>query len=154
MKNKNFFKSFIHAADGIKAACRDERNMRCHMVVAVLTAVFAYFYGLTGTQWAILLVSIFSVLAAELVNTAVERAVDTATDEFRETAKIAKDTAAASVLVTAIGAVLIGICLFGDFKRITYTLGIIFTEPKNLALCTAALLLCIVFLILTKRKGN
>ncbi len=154
MKNKNFFKSFVHAANGIRLACRDERNMRCHITAGALITVFAYFYGLSKTEWAILLIAIFSVIASELVNTAVERAVDTATNEFRETAKIAKDAAAGAVLMTAIGAVLIGICLFGDIYRITYTLLSIFKSPVNLAICSAVLLLCIVFLIITRRKGK
>lgn len=135
MRNDNFFKSFYHAANGIRAACLRERNLRFHIVVANLICVFAYFFGLERIEWALLFLVIAVVISAELVNTAVENAVDTATMEIRPTARLAKDAAAGAVLLAAISAVAIGICIFGDVDMIIHTLKNIVTNAKSLAVC-------------------
>ena len=52
------------------------------------------------------------ILSLELVNTAVEAVVDLVTEEKKPLAKIAKDTAAGAVLVSAIAAAIIGCIIF------------------------------------------
>ena len=91
--------SFIYAITGIYNAIRTEFNLRFHLVIANLICIFAYFYDLERTGWAALVVTIFTVITAELINTAVERAVDTATTEISPTAKLAKDASAGAVLM-------------------------------------------------------
>lgn len=135
MKNRSFFKSVYHALEGFYNACLEERNLRFHIVIANLICVFAFFYGLGRNGWALLAAVITLVICMELLNTAVERAVDTATKEILNSAKLAKDASAAAVLFSAAGAVLAGVCLFGDVSRITYTLNIIFTDIKILIPC-------------------
>ena len=154
MKNKKIVTSLIHAADGVLSALRTERNLRFHFVIANLICIFAAFYKLTKPEWAILISSIFTVITAELINTAVENAVDTATEEIRTTAKIAKDAAAGAVLLSATGAVITGFFLFGDIFRITDTLKTIFTELKILIPCLAVGIADIIFLFRFKEKGN
>lgn len=139
--------SFRYAVEGIISAIKSEAHLRFHIVIANLIAVFAYVYEISKVEWAILTVSIFAVISAELFNTAIERTVDTATAEIKPTAKLAKDAAAGAVLVLCIGAVLVGVCLFGDFERIGATLIHIFTEPKILIPCLILGILDIVFLI-------
>lgn len=136
MKNKNFFKSFFHALDGVKDAFLSERNLRFHFVIANLIFVFAYYYELSRVSWTVLALTVFAVISAELMNTAVENAVDTATHELKESARLAKDASAGAVLVMSLGAIIVGIYLFGDAEKITYTLTVIFTSVKNLILCT------------------
>ena len=139
--------SFRYAIEGIISAIKSEVHLRFHIVIANLIAVFAYFYGISKIEWAILTVCIFAVISAELFNTAIENAVDTATIEIKPTAKLAKDAAAGAVLVLATGSVLVGIYLFGDFSKIGATLIHIFTEPKILIPCLMLGILDIVFLI-------
>ena len=152
MKNSNFFESVGCAVNGIKAACRSERNLRFHISIANLICFFAAFYGLGRAEWAALVLTIVSVISAELFNTAVEKAVDTATTEFSPRAKLSKDAAAGAALVTAIGALFIGVCLFGDFEKITYALKIIFTDMRALAAAAALAAADIVFLLRFKEK--
>lgn len=152
MKNKNFLKSFKHAADGIITACREERNIRFHIAAVLSVFVFAAFYGLSRAEWAILVLTVISVISAELVNTAIERAVDTATEDIKLSAKIAKDAAAGAVLIAAAGAVCVGVCLFGNIKKIKHTLILIFTNPKNIGLCVTVLILYIGFLTIIKKR--
>lgn len=139
--------SFYHALEGFFEAVRCERNMRIHIVIANLIIVFAYFYGLSNFEWAVLLVCIGMVMSAELFNTGIERAVDTATREILPTAKAAKDVSAAAVLVLAVASVLVGVCLFGDFEKILETLIHIFTTAKILIPCLILGILDILFLI-------
>jgi len=154
LKNKNFINSLLNALNGIISAFRTERNMRFHFVIANLICIFAAFYGLAKTEWAILIFVIISVLTAELINTAVENAVDTATEEIKATAKTAKDAAAGGVLLTSVGAIITGIFLFGEPAIIADTLKTIFTDLKILIPCLIIGILDILFLIRFKEKGN
>ncbi|MBQ6907338.1 MAG: diacylglycerol kinase family protein [Clostridia bacterium] len=128
---------FCYAFSGILQAIKNEGHLRFHIMIAVLISIFAYFYGINRLEWAVLLLSIGLVIGAELLNTAIERAVDTATDEIKPSAKFAKDASAGAVLVFAIVSVLVGICLFGNIEKIGITLTKIFTTPKILLPCLA-----------------
>lgn len=139
--------SFRYAIEGIISAVRSEVHLRFHLIIANLIAVFAKVYGISKIEWAILTVLIFAVISAELFNTSVEKAVDTATDDIKPTAKLAKDAAAGAVLVLCICAVICGIYLFGDIGRIGETLVHIFTEPKILIPCLILGISDILFLV-------
>lgn len=139
--------SFRYAIEGIISAIRSEKHLRFHIVIANLICVFAYFYGISKAEWAVLLLCIFAVISAELFNTAIERAVDTATSEIKPLAKISKDASAGAVLVLCVGAILVGVCLFGDFTKIGITLIHIFTSVRILVPCLVLGILDIVFLV-------
>ena len=139
LKNKSFMKSVYHALCGFVNALRRERNLRVHVCIGNLICYFAYFFKISRTEWAILLTVIGIVITAELLNSAVEKAVDTATHEIRTDAMHAKDFAAAATLVSALFAVFTGIALFGDIGKIISALKGIFTSWKAL---------CVLFVIL------
>ena len=132
---KKVINSFINAVMGIYSALRSERNLRFHFAVANLIIIFAYFFGLTKSEWAILILAIAGVMTAELINTGIENAVDTATNEYSETAKLAKDVSAGAVLLCAVFALIIGFILFFDIERVFKTLEYIFTNPIILVPC-------------------
>lgn len=136
MRNTNFFKSLRHAMRGFADACAEERNLRFHCFAGAGVCLFALFYGLCAEQWAILALTVSAVISTELANTATERTVDTATDEIKESARLAKDAAAGAVLVTVVGAIAVGICLFSDAEKITYTVKTIASNAKYLGLFT------------------
>lgn len=144
--------SFYYALSGIAEAIFREKHLRFHIVIADLIIVFAYFYGISGTQWAVLLLDIAAVISAELFNTAIERAVDTATDEIVSTAKLAKDAAAGAVLVLAVSSLAVGVCLFGNLEKIQETLIYIFTVPKILIPCLILGAADIIFLVFVKKR--
>lgn len=139
--------SFCHAFYGIQRAIRKEGHLRFHILIGILISMFAYFYGIDRVEWAVLLLSISSVIGAELINTGIERAVDTATSEIKPSAKLAKDAAAGAVLVFAVFAVLIGVCLFGNAERIGATLRLIFLTPKILIPCLVIGVAALIFAI-------
>ena len=64
-------------------------------------------------EWIELVLAMMIVLSAELFNTSIENAMDRVSTEQHPLAKVAKDTAAGAVLITAIGSVVIGVLIFG-----------------------------------------
>lgn len=151
-KNRNFIQSFKYALTGFFFAFTYERNLRFHIWATMMILVFAYHFGLERLEWGILVIAIAFVIVCELVNTAIENAVDTATRHYSPTAKIAKDVAAGAVLLSAVTAVITGFVLFFDIERIIYTLHIIFFEPVNLAVFTAVFAMGGVFVLFGGRK--
>jgi len=105
-------KSFKFAFAGIKEAMRSEKNMRIHFVLAGLAIILAFILNFSALELAILTITIGFVLAMEFVNTSLEEIVNIVSPEVQEKAKIAKDVAAAAVLVSALVAVLIACLLF------------------------------------------
>ncbi len=109
---QTLFQSFNVAAEGIVHAVRTQRNLWIHFAIAIAVLVAAIGFGATKLELAVLLLAITFVLIAELVNTAVEAAVDIASTSFDPMAKIAKDIAAGAVLVAALNAVAVGYLVF------------------------------------------
>ncbi len=106
--------SFVYAFKGIYRTIKNEQNMRVHLVCMAYMYSYLFlfdFFKITKTELAIILIANALVLAAEIINTAIETAVDVAVDEKNDKAMIAKDAAAGAVLVFAIFAVLVGIVI-------------------------------------------
>lgn len=110
--HKKFWHSFRFAAHGIAAAFKSELNMKVHSCFAVLVLAAAAVFRLPPSSWMLLLLAITLVLAAELLNTAVEATIDLVSPEIHPLAKKAKDTAAGAVLLAAVFAVITGIYVF------------------------------------------
>ncbi len=146
--------SFFNAFCGIGASIKSEAHLRFHIMIAVLISIFAYFYGLDEKGWAVLILTIGAVISAELFNTAVEKAVDTATSEILPSAKLSKDAAAGAVLVLSLCSVFVGIALFGDLKRICDTLKFIFTSAKVLIPCLITGTALLLFVIYGGKNGK
>ena len=80
--------------------------------MAILVCISSIVLKVSITEWIVLLLTIALVLTLEIINTSIERCVDLVTKEYRDLAKIAKDTAAGAVFVMSIFSVAIGICIF------------------------------------------
>jgi undecaprenol kinase len=95
----------------LSAAWRSERNVRIHAAVATAVVLAGALLRLPPAAWAIVFLAIALVIAAELLNAAVETVVDLVSPEDHPLAKRAKDVAAAAVLVAVTGAVAAGVCI-------------------------------------------
>ena len=111
-RHQTIFDSFNNAFEGIIHALRTQRNLRIHFVVAVGVIVFAVIVSVTRIELIALLISITFVLIAEMINTAIEGAIDVATTSFDPMAKLAKDVAAGAVLIATINAIAVGYLIF------------------------------------------
>lgn len=91
---------------------KNERNMRAHTVAAFYVLIASLFFEFNVEKYAILLLTIGSVMALEMVNTSLEGIIDICAKEYNATAKMAKDVAAGAVMIASIVAVVIGLFLF------------------------------------------
>ena len=117
MHNKNYraisrFASFGYAFEGLYFLIRSQPNAQIHSVITLAVLVAGWWLHIERMEWVALVITIMLVFATEGLNTAIEACVDLVTAERHPLAKIAKDVAAAAVLLTAIGAVIVGILIF------------------------------------------
>ena len=108
----SLLKSFGFALEGIRTGIVKGRNFRIQILLGVLASVLAIYLKFSPIEWVVLIITIASVIILELINTAIESIVDIVSPETKIEAKIAKDVAAASVLVSAIASIAIGVFLF------------------------------------------
>ena len=108
MKPSNWFETLNCAIEGILYAAKHERHMKVHFIVAASVLILSLFLDITGRDFILLFISIIFVIFAELINSAIEYAVDLIHEEFHPLAKAAKDVAAGAVLVASFGAVVMG----------------------------------------------
>ncbi|MEE3342938.1 MAG: diacylglycerol kinase family protein [Bacilli bacterium] len=104
--------SFNHAMDGIEFAINHERNLKIEIFMGICVSVLGFILNISIIEWMILILVIAMVICLELINTAIERAVDLTTKEYRELAKAAKDVSAGAVLVMSMFSIIIGILIF------------------------------------------
>ena len=143
MKSRRFTDSFRYAANGIRAAIREERNMRFHLCAAVYVFLFSLFFVFCKLDYLLLLVMVCGVLALELINSSIERAVDKPTRGHYWSAGAAKDMAAGGVLVFSAGCAVCGVMLFWDIAVFQRIFAFFWQYPLALAAlalsCAAAL---------------
>ena len=112
-KNRDVISSLEFALTGIFTAFKEEKNMRSHVLSAIAAIIAGLIFRISATEWLLLLLSIFLVIAFEIMNSAVENVVDLASDyHFSMRAKNAKDMAAGAVLVVSGFAVITGLIIF------------------------------------------
>ena len=142
--------SFNFAFEGIIHVLRTQRNLRIHFGVAVAVLILALIVDVTKIELIALLLSVTFVLIAEMLNTAVEAAIDIATTSFDPMAKLAKDIAAGAVLIAAVNALAVGYIVFSGkvADRSSNLLDRLRHEPAELTL--VALVLTIIIVIATK----
>ena len=100
--------SFRYAAQGLAYSFASQRNFRIHVVMGAVVFALGVWLQLPTAQLAVLVLTVAAVLVLELLNTATEAVVDLAIGRrFHPLARIAKDCAAAAVLVAALSSVLI-----------------------------------------------
>ena len=109
----NRAKSFQYAFEGWWYVLRTQHNAWIHAVITLAVAGVGLWLKLPLRDWAVLVLTFMAVWMAEFMNTAIEAVVDMTMPDVHPLAKIAKDVAAAAVLVGALGAVLIGLLLLG-----------------------------------------
>lgn len=106
------FKSFKYAFDGLKYAFKYEQNILVHTLATIVVIIAGIFFEIKPFEWLTLTLIIGLVIATELINTSIEATIDLVTKEVHPLAKVAKDTAAAAVLVFGLTAIVIGLIIF------------------------------------------
>ena len=111
--SKNILISFRYAFNGIKYTFRNSRNFKIQVLFAFFSLILGSIFQLVKSDYLILLLTIFSVLVLEIINTSIESLVDLVVKKkYSNLAKISKDCSAGAVLLASINSVIIGLNLF------------------------------------------
>jgi diacylglycerol kinase (ATP) len=123
MKVRKLVDSFNYAIEGIIYAVRTQRNMKIHMIITLIVMIGCFIYDLSKFEMLVLALTITMVIVAEMINTAIESAVDATTNYYHPLAKVAKNTAAGAVVITAVNAVIVGYIIFWDkFTNVSFSI--------------------------------
>lgn len=150
MKKRSLIESFNNSIEGLIYVLKTQRNMQLHFLIAFFVLLASVFLGIQKMQFVALLFAIAFVLVAELVNTAVEVTIDVASDSYTPLAKIAKDVAAAAVLLASINAIVVGILIFHD-KLNNWTL-VLVKKLRSMDLYITIVALFIVLILVVAAK--
>lgn len=117
MNNQKFsinkrLKSFSFAFNGLKILFKEEHNSRIHFTVTLFVLIAGWIFSISMFDWIAIVLSIGIVISTELINSAIENLSDFVSPERNVLIKKVKDLAAASVLISAISSVVIGLIVF------------------------------------------
>ena len=109
------FKSFGWAMNGLRAAWREEVNFRIEAILALGVTVGGVYLGFSKLEWVIIIECIATVLAAELVNTAIEDLCNRVEPNTDPVIGKVKDIMGGFVFVVVLGAGIIGVMVFSNY---------------------------------------
>ncbi len=154
-ERSSLLESFSYAFQGMVYVLRYQRNMQIHFGLAVLVLVASLFFGLSRLELVAVFFAISLVLVAEMLNTALENAIDLTTSSYDPKAKIAKDVAAGAVLVAAINSLVVAYFVFAN-KAASVSVNVLSkvrNSPEHLTFI-ALLLVVLLVIALKARKGT
>jgi diacylglycerol kinase (ATP) len=105
-------KSFRYAFSGIAFMLRTQHNAWLHLVATIAVCMLGFVLKISAGDWRWILVAVVLVWVSEAVNTAFEHLCDVVSPEFHASVKRSKDVAAGAVLLTAMGAAILGAMIF------------------------------------------
>jgi diacylglycerol kinase len=114
MNRRPFFAAFADAADGLWHAFVAQPNFRIQLGLGLVAVMLAALLRFDPISWAILVLAIGFVLAAELFNTCLEHVVDLIQPDTHPLARDAKHAGAAAVLAASIAAAVMGAIVYGQ----------------------------------------
>jgi diacylglycerol kinase (ATP) len=155
MKPSRFIDSLNCAIEGVLYAARTQKHVRNHFLAAAAVLLCALFLKVSAVEFVLLAISVSFVLFAELMNTAIEATVDMVTTDFHPLARIAKDVAAGSVLVSVTGALITGYLIlssyiFPVYKELLAMIG----TPQEMAAVVSLLIVIITTVMLKAVSGK
>lgn len=109
---KRFLSSFGFAFKGLAYAFKTQLNFRVHCIALILVVGLGLFFKLDRSEWLWIVIAVVMVFSAELMNTALEVLVNLVSPQQHPKAGAIKDLAAGAVLITAVGALIIGLFIF------------------------------------------
>lgn len=146
--------SFNHAFEGVIQVVRTQRNMRLHFGAAVIVLPLGLVLGVSRLEMLVLILAVGFVIVAEMFNTAVELALDVATNSFDPRVKIAKDVAAGTVLVAAVTAILVAYLVLGTHLEQPSQRAIRSVRESPIHITAIAMAVVILLVISTKAYFN
>ena len=117
MKQRRFsiktrLKSFKYAFNGLKILWKEEHNARIHFLFVIGVVIAGFTFKISSTEWMLLVFAMGFVIVTEISNSSIENLADFIELKQNPHIKKIKDLAAAAVLISALGAVFIGLMIF------------------------------------------
>ena len=109
---KRFLKSFKYSLDGLKYAYKNVQSMLVHLIVTIIAITLGILFKISNFEWIITIFLLSVTASLELLNTAIEAVCDMVTLEYNKLAKVAKDTASASVFFTSMLGAVSGLIIY------------------------------------------
>ena len=110
-----FIKSIKYSLDGLFYAYRYEQSLWIHGCAVIIAIILGIIFQIKLSEWAIIFIALCIILALELINTAIEAAVDLTTTKIHPLAKVAKDCGSAASFVMSIVSIVISLFVFGPY---------------------------------------
>jgi diacylglycerol kinase (ATP) len=150
MPLRKWIQSTNHAIEGILHAAKTQRHMRYHFYAAIIVLIGSFLLGVSWTEFAVLVILVVVVLSIEMLNTSIEVITDVLFKEYDQRAKTIKDIAAGAVLISAIGAAVIGyVILFEPVKNLYYS-GLRVAKHAPSDISVVALVIVLILVVITK----
>jgi len=147
---RRWFESANNAIEGVLHAAKSQRHVRYHFYSAVVVILLSTVLGLSRYEFIAVSIMVILVLATELLNTAIEAAIDLFSLDFHPKARIAKDVAAGAVLVTAVGAATVGyMILYPAIRRVLDT-GLELQHHGKPEITLVSLLVVLILVVIVK----
>ncbi len=110
---KRTSRKFINAMKGMVVMVKEEKSLWVHLFATLVVVIMGIVFDITPSEWIAVTFAIALVIGFEIINTAIEYLVDIVSFEYNVKAKKIKDVAAMATLVVTIGAVIVGLIIFG-----------------------------------------
>jgi diacylglycerol kinase (ATP) len=104
--------SFKYAGRGVWLTIKSQHNAWVHALATIVVIVAGFALSISRIEWCVIVLACAAVWTAEALNTALELLADAKTKEIHPVIGQAKDVAAGAVLITALGAVIVGVIIF------------------------------------------
>lgn len=109
---ERYYKSFKHAVDGIVYAIENEQNILIMMLATFVALIASFLLNVSKVELVLVVICIGTVIACEMINSAIEACVDLETTKEHELAKIAKDCASGASLVLSVMSIFVAGIVF------------------------------------------
>ena len=119
---KRFLHSVKYSIEGLIYAYRYEQSLWIHAIATIFSVSLGIIFRIKLSEWAIVFIALGVILGMELINTAIEAAVDLVTLETHPLAKIAKDCGSAASFILALVAIVISLFVFGPYFMEVFTI--------------------------------
>lgn len=154
MPLRRWIKSANCAIEGILHGARTQRHLRYHFYSAAVVLLLSYVLGISRMEFIVITLAVILVLAAEMLNSAIEAVVDLISPEYAEKARIAKDIAAGAVLITAFGAAVLGYIILFPYLSLVFAGGLSIAKHTKEEISLISLLLVLIVVIIAKSRSG
>lgn len=150
IKPKGWLGSLNCAIEGVIYAFRTQKHIKVHYLIAAAALILSLLFKLPIIEFVVFAMAIIILLFAEMLNTAIEEAVNLIEDRHHIIAKNAKDVSAGAVLISSIGVAIMGYMIFS--KYLVNPMGLALREIKDFSghLAVISLLLVLIAVVATK----